>query len=198
MRTQLAGVCGKTFGLFTGRKAVLGLIGVCIALRDECVGIFDEYGIHVAGRVTARNFSPRNHHQVETGARASGLLVCAVAVLVRNVFDVGLPFEVLGDRDAVDAVAFGFPDADRGPHVTVREDRVRVEIHHNRVTALGVGKADLLAFSGTNVAVTMGSRRGDKSKRGQEAHGSLHRKALSLPRGPWPSKSVDVPTQPRP
>ncbi|MBJ38397.1 MAG: hypothetical protein CMD83_08055, partial [Gammaproteobacteria bacterium] len=98
MRTRLAGVRGKTFDFFTGRKAVLGLIGVCIALRDECVGIFDEYGIHVAGRVTARNFSPRNHHQVETGARASGLLVCAVAVRVRNVFDGGLQFEVPGRR----------------------------------------------------------------------------------------------------
>lgn len=69
-------------------------------------------------------------------------LVRPVAVGMWDIVEMGLVLDVVGHRDAIEAVPLGFLDTNGGPHVTIGENGVRMEITGKRLVAGDVRKFD--------------------------------------------------------
>ena len=125
-----------------GPSVVLPHVALAVGRFEQRVRIVNEHGVDVAGRQLPGNLRAGNHDQVRVFRRVDGNLVSAVAIGVRDIGQVRLPFQMLGDREAVEPVAQRFFDADLRPDVTVRENAVAVQVDNKRSVAGHVRKVD--------------------------------------------------------
>jgi hypothetical protein len=75
-------------------------------------------------------------------SQLGGNVMGPVTVRVRNVFFVGLVFEVLGEGDGIEAIAYSLVYPNVWPNATIREDGVHMKVGHQGQVFVCIGEVD--------------------------------------------------------
>ncbi len=140
---HLACLLCESFGVGARVEHVLLQPGMFEALLDQRIGVLHEHGIHVSRVAQTGDLHPWNDRQRQACRGSPGLLERPVAIPVRDVCDVWLEFQMLGDRQAVQTVTHGLLYPNGRPDVAVREYRVGVQVEYQRAVLRRIREFDV-------------------------------------------------------
>ena len=105
--------------------------------------------------------------------RSHSQIVAPVAVRMRDVGDMRLVFDVIGDRKAVEPIAYRFLHADVRPDAPVGENRVGVEVANQCMVSRYIGKLDDARVGGILRILCSGGGNGQQEQ-GEKTEKAAH------------------------